>query len=157
MGATATDSINERNMHNNYHIIIDEAAGCLKPKLSQINVFTDGSKTKQGVGAGFIVMRGKQQVVTTESITLNKEATVFQAEAVAIERAARFLINHSETRDKYIRIFSDSQAVLRALDKDSITSQTILNAQNALYELKQLKQAVTLKWVKAHILSLIHI
>ena len=57
----------------------------------------------------------------------------------------------SETRDKYIRIFSDSQAVLRALDKDGVTSQTILNTKNALYELKQLKQAVTLKWTKAHI------
>ena len=36
-------------------------------------------------------MRGKQQVVTTESISLNKEATVFQAEAVEIEKAAKFL------------------------------------------------------------------
>ena len=49
MGATATDSIKENNIHKNYHIIIDEAAGVLKPKLSQINVFTDGSKTKHGV------------------------------------------------------------------------------------------------------------
>ena len=129
MGATATDSIKENNIHKNYHIIIDEIAGVQKPKLSQINVFTDGSKTKHGVGAGYIVMRGKQQVVTTESISLNKEATIFQAEAVAIEKAAKFLINHSETRDKYIRIFSDSQAVLRALDKEGVTSQTILNTK----------------------------
>ena len=96
-------------------------------------------------------MRGKQQVVTTESISVNKEATVFQAEAVAIEKAAKFLIDHSESRDKYIRIFSDSQAVLRALDKEGVTSQTILNTKSALYELKQIKQAVTLKWTKAHI------
>ena len=74
-------------------------------------------------------MRGKQQVVTTESISLNKKATVFQAEAVAIEKAATFPIEHSEPRDKYIRIFSDSQAVLKALDKDGVTSQTILNTQ----------------------------
>ena len=156
LGATATDNIKESNIHKNYHIIIDEVAGVLKPKLSQINVFTDGSKTKHGVGAGFIVMRGKQQVVTTESISLNKEATVFQAEAVAIEKAAKFLIDHPEIRDKYIRFFSDSQAVLRALAKDDVTSQTILNTKNALYELKQIKRAVTLKWTKAH-LSLIHI
>ena len=56
MGAVATDSIKENNIHKNYHIIIDEAAGNKKPKLSQINVFTDGSKTKHGVGAGYIVM-----------------------------------------------------------------------------------------------------
>ena len=80
-------------------------------------------------------MRGKQQVVTTESILLNKEATVFQAEAVAIEKAAKFLINHAESCDKYIRILSDLQAVLRALDKNRVTSQTILNTKNALYEL----------------------
>ena len=103
------------------------------------------------MGAGFIIMRGKQQVVTTESISLNKEATVFQAEAVAIEKAAKFLIDQSETQDKYIRIFSDSQAVLKALDKEGVTSQTILNTKKALYELKQIKRAVTLKWTKAHI------
>ena len=147
----ALSSIKESNIPKNYHIIIDEVAGFQKPKLSQINVFTDGSKTKLGVGAGFIIMRGRQQVITTESISLNKEATVFQAEAVAIEKAVRFLINHSETRDKYIRIFSDSQAVLKALDKDNVTSQTILRAKTALYELKQLKQTVTLRWTKAHI------
>ena len=73
------DSIKESNIHKNYHVIIDEATGVQKPKLSQINVFTDGSKTKHGVGAGYIVMRGKQQVITTESISLNEEATVFQA------------------------------------------------------------------------------
>ena len=71
---------------------------------------------------------------------------------MAIEKAAKFLIDHSETRDKYIRIFSDSQAVLKALDKDGVTSQTILNTKNVLYELKQLKQAVTLKWTKACLL-----
>ena len=41
--------------------------------------------------------------------------------------------------------------MLRALDKDGVTSQTILNTKNALYELKQVKRAVTLKWIKAHI------
>ena len=66
MGATATDSIKESNIHKNYHIIINEAAGVLKPKLSQINVFTDGSETKHGVGAGFIVWR-----ITDYRITLS--------------------------------------------------------------------------------------
>ena len=41
--------------------------------------------------------------------------------------------------------------MLRAINKDSITSQTILDAKNALYKLKQIKQSVTLKWIKAHI------
>ena len=41
--------------------------------------------------------------------------------------------------------------MLRALDKDEVTTQTILNTKNALYKLMQLKQAVTLKWTKAHI------
>ena len=39
--------------------IIDEENGRKKPKLSQINVFTDGSKTRHGVGAGYIIMKGK--------------------------------------------------------------------------------------------------
>ena len=64
-----------------------------------------------------------------ESISLGKEASIFQAEAFAIDKAAQKMNEILGAKDKYIRIFSDSQAVLKGLDKQFITSKTIHNAR----------------------------
>ena len=74
---------------------------------------------------------------------------MFQAEAIAIEKAAIKMESIIQRDEKYIRIFSDSQAVLKALDKEIITSKTVLGARIALNQLKEKVQALTLHWIKA--------
>ena len=95
-------------------------------------------------------MKGRNTVIYTESIKLNNEATVYQAEAIAIQRAAERMYSIHNNKDKYIRIFSDSQAVLKALEKEIIKSKTILNTKNALNQLKAKVSSLTLHWIKTH-------
>ena len=84
-GIEITDVVNTKEPVKMYYIKIDNEKGRVKPKLAQINIFTDGSKTGQGTGAGLVIMKGSNTVIYNESIKLNDEATVFQAEAIAIE------------------------------------------------------------------------
>ena len=78
-------------LDNGFKIVIDNNEGRNKPKLSQINVYTDGSKTKDGVGAGIIIMKGRSKVIYTESISIDKQGSIFQAEAIGLENAANKL------------------------------------------------------------------
>ena len=57
---------------------------------------------------------------------INGEASIYQAEAIALERAARRMIQIQNNKNKYIRIFSDSQAVHKGLSKNKVKNQTIL-------------------------------
>ena len=66
--------------------------GRAKPTLSEINVYTDGSKTNQGAGAGFVIIAGKSKVMDTHSLNLPSTATIFQAELFAITQAAYYLV-----------------------------------------------------------------
>ena len=118
--------------------------------MSQYNIFTDGSKTTQGTGAGYVIMKGKSQLLLTNSINLRKNASIFRAEATAIQAAAESLTEIINPKIKFIRIFSDSQAVLKALDKDTIKSQTILNTRLALNTLSLQVHTLSLVWIKAH-------
>ena len=102
------------------------------------------------VGAGYVIMRGRKTLLASESISIGKEASIFQAEAYAIDKAATKCNEILERSDKHVRIFSDSQAVLRALSKTNITSKTVLDAKIALNILKEKVTTLSLKWIKAH-------
>ena len=90
--------------------------------MSQINVFTDGSKTQQHVGSGYTIKRGSNTVVEN-SYKLPNDCTVFQAEIYAIKMAMQELNGHILNSDKYIKIFSDSRAAIQALDSNIVSSQ----------------------------------
>ena len=83
----------------NYWITINNKTGKTKPISSQINVYTDGSKTKQGAGSGYVMLSGKDRVLHTQSINLTGEASIFQAELIAIREAANHLYKHENNRD----------------------------------------------------------
>ena len=50
-----------------------------QPKQSQINIYTDGSKTRNHAGAGIAIIK-HGNLRHTESIKLNPNVTIFQAE-----------------------------------------------------------------------------
>ena len=50
-----------------------------------------------------------------------KEASIFQAELAAIKHAAKFVHENYDKKIKFIKIFSDSQAALKALQKPNTT------------------------------------
>jgi ribonuclease HI len=80
---------------------------------SSTQIFTDGRKSEQGVGAGIAIFRlGKH--FRNIQYGLNKRCTNNQAEQLAILRAMEYIEN-TEIEDKTITIFTDSQVKLGAL------------------------------------------
>ena len=93
---------------------------------AETTIYTDGSKTDHGVGAGFVIYH-KNRRIHAESIHMPDTSTVFQAEIEAIGHACQYsLANLKELDIKYIKILSDSQAAIKALDKPRLTSQSVL-------------------------------
>ena len=104
------------------------------PKQTQINIYTDGSKTKTHVGAGFAILKHGNQKYT-ESIKLNINTTIFQAEVKAIHEAAIWLRLNKTDSELYVKIFTDSQASLQALHNPQITSKLV---ENTVFQLNLL-------------------
>ena len=81
---------------------------------------------------------------------MRQEASIFKAELIAIMAAAKFLNENLEQDMKCIKIFSDAQAALLALNKNTILSNTIVNTHIELVKLREKVQALSLVWIKAH-------
>ena len=95
---------------------------------AETTIYTDGSKTDSGVGAGFVIYHRNKRI-HAESIHTTDTSTVFQAEIEAISHACQYtLANLKELNINYIKILSDSQAAIKALNKPRITSQSVLTA-----------------------------
>lgn len=111
---------------------------------ADINWFTDGSKTPSGTGSGAY---GNSRSAKIKA-GLGTHATIFQAEVFAIELCALRLVEQ-QTRGKSIKVFSDSQAAIKALDSNRCTSKTVWSCQRALTELAKYNQ-LTLIWIPGH-------
>jgi ribonuclease HI len=108
--------------------------------------YTDGSKTSTSAGAELYGVRGKRE----ESIPLDKYASVFQAEVMAILKCAQILLEEGR-KDGRIRICSDSQAALRALGAPNFTSRLTWECKQALEELARENEVIwSLTWVPGH-------
>ena len=131
--------------HGDVNVILDSFSG--EPEfleLSDINVFTDGSKCEFGVGSAFRILRDNE-IYKEESLTLPSFTTVFQAEIHAIFKAAEGLLMLPGNLE--IKFFVDSQAALRALCANEVTSKLVKSALLSLYELVNVKNFV---WIKSH-------
>lgn len=107
-----------------------------------INIFTDGSKHSEGVGAGYFTdFREVQQY-----FNLPEKSSIFQAEIVAIGKAAE---QFSGELDKTVNVYVDSQAALKALMSFSIKSKVVYECFEKLQRLG-LYNKVTLIWVPGH-------
>ena len=118
---------------------------------AETTIYTDGSKTDHGVGAGFVIYH-KNKRIHTESIHLPGTSTVFQAKIEAISHACQYaLANLKEWNINYIKILSDSQAAIKALNKLIITSQSVLTTLEFMETLALEVKNLTLAWIKAHV------
>ena len=142
----------ETSWEKNYHVILTSFNNNLQTiKPSEYNIYTDGSKTSNGVGAGF-VMYHKKTRIHTESISLPDSTTVFQAEIIAIYKAMLFTIGYCRSNKvSYLKILCDSQAAIRALDSHNVRSLTVLKTIDAMNSVAELTISTRLEWVKAHI------
>ena len=104
--------------------------------------YTDGSKTKEGVGIG----------ISGNGIALSKSlglfASIFQAEIHAIELCAKIGLTRGLNSAK-IYIISDSQAAVKALESHTIESRLVWDCLAALKQLATTNR-VTLMWAPGH-------
>ena len=118
---------------------------------SEMTIYTDGSKTENGVGAD-IVIYYKSNRIYKESFKLPDSSTVFQAEILAIQKGAEYVVSIiNENKVNYIKLLTDSQAAILALNKTSIKNKSVWNTIEALETLAYNVKKLTVSWVKAHV------
>ena len=117
---------------------------------SLLNVYTDLSKTHEHVGSGWTIIKANN-IYIEGSRRLPDEATVFQAELMAIKLAMYELAGKLEALDRYIKVFSDSRAAIQALNSAIITSQVVKDTISALYLVGGKVDRLEIAWIKAHV------
>ena len=106
-------------------------------------VFTDGSKSNNGVGAAAIVGG------SSCSASLPIEASIFSAELHAIQMAIDSIQRTVSTQRKFV-LFTDSKSCLDALHNQS-NHPTIRYMTHKLHILKSLGYQIELCWIPSHV------
>jgi ribonuclease HI len=87
-------------------------------ETNSIQIFTDGSKAKQGVGAGVAIFKSGIHI-TSLQYKLNIRCTNNQAEQLAILRALEYTEN-LQSEDKTATVYTDSRMTLDSLKNSKI-------------------------------------
>ena len=77
--------------------------------------------------------------------------TVFQAEIIAINEACKKFIDTRQSNMQYIKIFSDSQATILALNNNTVTSSLVKQTIITLNRLADSSEILEICWIKAHV------
>ena len=124
----------------------------LDPSNYIITAYTDGSKhANETTGYGVAIYMDSKTWLT-ENYTMSSHHTVFQCEAHALLRASILLNDilsspsHTEHR---VVIYSDSQALIKALSNSYTTSKTIHNLHNNLNDTSS-THMISIEWVPGH-------
>jgi hypothetical protein len=88
-----------------------------------IQIYTDGSKTEEGVGSGIAIFESGQHIESVQH-RLNKKCTNNQAEQLAILAALQY-IGTTQRMDKQITIYTDSKITLDKLRNTKIHTYII--------------------------------
>lgn len=107
-------------------------------------IFTDGSKTIEGSGAGVYA----PETGTGTWYSLGKLANVFQAETFAVLVGVSEALQE-ETEGKEIFVCSDSEAMIKALMSPVTTSKLVKECREYLNQ-ASLRNRITLVWVPGH-------
>ena len=112
-----------------------------------ITCYTDGSKTDQGTGYGYIITtsNNNNEILST-SAKLPDFCTVHQAELTALTAAGESLLDYT---NKNIYLLTDSQSALYTLNNTTMNSNTAINCHGALNDLAT-NNTVTVMWVAGH-------
>jgi hypothetical protein len=132
-----------RNIHKYTWTFPDGQSGS-PPEVKGLIWYTDGSKMKEGTGAGVYGQSLKRRL----GFPLSRYTTVFQAEIYAILACVYEIQLHIKS-EKYISICSDSQVALKVLRAVRTTSPLVSQCQKMLND-TSVRHAVGLFWVPGH-------
>ena len=109
---------------------------------NSFSIYTDGSKTENGVGFAVVSERFKIQS------SLPDNASIYTAELTAIKAA---IDNVIKFKVKNVTIFSDSQSAIKGIESYYTKHPIVLEIQAALHKLESNSMKVTLCWIPAHV------
>jgi ribonuclease HI len=113
---------------------------------SPIQIFTDGSKTEKGVGAGIAIFKSGRHIKSLQC-RLNKRCTNNQAEQLAILTALKYT-ETLQTKDKTATVYTDSQIILDSPRNGNIHTN-IIEVRKKLNEMMKTNWTIKFRWVKA--------
>ena len=116
-----------------------------------IQIYTDGSRNEQGVGAGVAMISGNE-LVTTLKYRLDNRCSNNQAEQLAIAKALEALekTDIEENSPCTAAIITDSKISLDSIKNLNNHSYLIEEIRERLLKLERSNWTVTFVWVKAH-------
>ncbi|UYV65219.1 hypothetical protein LAZ67_3003626 [Cordylochernes scorpioides] len=137
--------------HPSPPLLPDLSFSLLPPPAPDFDYYTDGSKTRSGVGAGVVRLPSPALPSTHSirefSIPLASHCSVFQAECLAFRTA---LTDFQSLPSCYSAAFSsDCLSLLTALSFPHSPHPLVAECQTLLYSLLP-SRALTLHWVKGH-------
>ena len=117
--------------------------------VSKISMYTDGSKSEKGTGAGVVVFRKCNNMFVHDQykIKLHKLASAFTAELVALEAAVNSL-KHVENTS--CTIYSDSKSALQSILKYDSKNPIVQNIHILLLNITGNNTIIKFCWVPAH-------
>lgn len=110
-----------------------------------VSIFTDGSKIDNTVGCAFVVYEDNR-MIDSKLLRLSNNATVYQAEAVAILSALEYISDSRLTGP--VSINTDSRSVLMALKGYSNTNPLIRKIRD---KVDSIDTEINFNWIKAHV------
>ncbi|XP_023220173.1 uncharacterized protein LOC111622086 [Centruroides sculpturatus] len=111
-----------------------------------MEIFTDGSKVENQVGASYLVMQNEKEIYH-DKFRLDDRCTVHQAELFAILQSVRWIISTRLT-GSIIIVNTDSKAAICYLQQFNNRNIMALEIKNLInkHELN-----IKIRWVKAHV------
>ncbi|XP_067125589.1 uncharacterized protein [Centruroides vittatus] len=114
------------------------------------NVFTDGSKSVEGVGCALVVNNTSGKSIYQAGFKLGMQCSNNQAESLAILKALQYIRDKPMFRNKTIRINSDSKTALAQIRKLRTKLTIVQETINLLMLLRGKGIKILLNWVKGH-------
>ena len=112
---------------------------------NKVEIYTDGSKSQEGVGSAFTVWKNGIQI-NSWACPLDEDTSIFKAELIAFTEAVEEAF---ASQEQDFEIITDSQAVLASLKTPSRNAM-IEDLRNRIIGINQVKN-VKLKWTRAHV------
>ena len=125
---------------------------CHEAQGSHDEVYTDGSKMNERVGAAAVINRHFQDGETTcrqLSKRLPDNSTIFAAEATAITLALNYY-RHMGPVHHDVVIYSDSMSCLQAIEGEDTENPFICHIMNLLWLLSNKGTHVRFCWIPSH-------
>ena len=108
-------------------------------------IFTDGSKSSEGVGSAAV------SSLQTSKFSLPNEASVFTSEVTAILLAVEIIKSSNEQENQKFVIYSDSRSAIEALRNYTHKNPLILKIRNMLHKLYSRGVSIEICWIPAHV------